>query len=179
MTDRDLVVLAGKPGTGKTTLARLLATNLPAVYVRVDAIETAVVDCGLAEPPVGVVGYVVAHLIARANLALGSSVVVDAVNPVPEARNAWRDLAAETGSTLSVFETVLHDPIEHRSRVTARQPDMPGQRVPSWDEVAATPYLVWDEVRDGPRIEIDMLSSEPALARALAHLGRLNLREDV
>ena len=170
MTAPALVVLAGLPGTGKTTLSRLLAANLPAVYIRVDAIETAVVNCGLAQPPVGVVGYAVAHEIARANLALGSSVVVDAVNPIPEARGGWRGLAAETASPLHVFETVLRDPAEHRRRVANRKPDMAGQHVPTWDEVMAAGYLPWDEHRDGPRTEIDMTRPEPALAQALAHV---------
>ncbi len=83
-----LVVLAGRPGTGKTTLGQALASELRAAFLRIDAIETAVVRCGLAQPPVGPVGYAVAHEIAAATLALGTPVVIDAVNPVPEARQA-------------------------------------------------------------------------------------------
>jgi predicted kinase len=33
-----LVVIGGRPGTGKTTLARLLVTELRAAYLRTDAI---------------------------------------------------------------------------------------------------------------------------------------------
>jgi predicted kinase len=61
MDGPGLIVLAGKPGTGKTTLARGLASTLHAVYLRVDAIETAKIQSGLAEPPVGVIGPKASH----------------------------------------------------------------------------------------------------------------------
>ena len=36
-----LIVLAGLPGTGKSTLARLLAVEFDAVWLRIDSIEQA------------------------------------------------------------------------------------------------------------------------------------------
>lgn len=53
----------------------------------------------------GPVGYVVAHQVAAATLAIGTSVVIDAVNPVPEARSGWRAIA--DGARLIVLETTL------------------------------------------------------------------------
>jgi predicted kinase len=164
-----LVVLAGRPGTGKSTLGRLLAAELGAAYLRIDAIETAVVRCGLAQPPVGPVGYVVAHEVAAATLALGTSVVVDAVNPVPQARAGWHAVASS--ARLVVFETVLADEAEHRRRVAAREPDLAGQVVPSWDDVMASDYVTWDEARDGARHVIDMTNTETGASAALGHLG--------
>ncbi|MER6141898.1 AAA family ATPase [Streptomyces sparsogenes] len=38
-----LIVIGGLPGTGKTTLARLLAARIGAVHLRVDTIEQAIV----------------------------------------------------------------------------------------------------------------------------------------
>jgi predicted kinase len=165
-----LVVLAGLPGTGKTTLGRRLAAALPAACLRVDAIETAVIRCGLAEPPVGPVGYVVAHEIAASTLGAGVSVVVDAVNPVAEARRAWPDTAAGTGARLVVFETVLADRAEHRRRVMQRRPDLAGQTVPTWDDVEAAAYEPWDMTRDGPRFVIDMTDTDQGVRTALGHL---------
>jgi predicted kinase len=164
-----LVVLAGRPGTGKTTLGRQLATELTAAYLRIDAIEAAVVRCGLAEHPVGPVGYVVAHELAAGTLANGTSVVIDAVNPVPEARAGWRLLT--DAARLVVFETTLSERDEHRRRVTARRPEMAGQVVPSWHQVEQSDYAPWDEVRDGPRHVIDMIDTEHGVRTALHHLG--------
>ncbi|MGH8961336.1 MAG: AAA family ATPase [Jatrophihabitantaceae bacterium] len=163
-----LIVLAGRPGTGKTTLGQALARELRAAFLRIDAIETAVVRCGLAQPPVGPVGYAVAHEIAAATLALGTPVVIDAVNPVPEARSAWWALASST--SLVIFETVLADDAEHRRRVEARQPDLADQTVPTWEQVLASDYLAWDEARDGPRHVIDMTDTKRGVTAALAHL---------
>lgn len=166
-----LVVTAGVPGTGKTTLARAIAAQLRAAYLRIDAIETAIVRCGLAEPPVGPVGYVLAHEIAAGTLANGVPVVVDAVNPVPEARDGWRQLARRTSARLVVLETAIGDVDEHRRRVIARRPDLEGQTVPSWEQVVAGKYVAWDEERDGPRQVIDMTDTEAGVRAARRALG--------
>ena len=160
-----LVVFAGRPGTGKTTVARRLALQLRAAYLRIDAIEAAVVRCGLTELPVGPVGYVVAHELAAANLTLGTSVVVDAVNPVPEARAGWRPLSHV--ARLVFFETVVPDLSEHRRRVTMRQPDLLGQAVPTWADVEGGEYVAWDKQRDGRRHRLDTTDTEQAVAKAL------------
>jgi predicted kinase len=160
-----LIVLAGRPGTGKTTLGRRLAGALHCAYLRIDAIETAIVRCGLADPPVGPVGYVVAHEVAAATLALGTSVVVDAVNPVPEARAGWRSLAQV--ARLAFLETVVPDEHEHRRRVDTRRPDLADQVVPTWDDVMAADYVPWDDKRDGQRHLIDMTDPDRAVAAAL------------
>jgi predicted kinase len=159
-----LVVLAGRPGTGKTTLSRRLAVELRAGYVRVDAIETALVRTGTAEPPVGRVGYAIAHEIALGMLRLGTPVVVDAVNPVPEARAGWW-LLTEVARVV-VLETVVADEAEHRRRVTDRRPDLTGQTVPTWDDVLTGDYVTWDEARDGPRHLIDTTDTDQAVAAA-------------
>lgn len=160
-----LTVVSGRPGTGKTTLARELARRRRSCYLRVDAAETALARSGL---PVGAEGYAVVHELAVSNLLLGVDVVVDAVNPVPEARAGWRDAAARGGAVLLHVETWLPDADEHRRRVEARTPDMPGQQVPSWDEAVRQTWVPWDEVRDGPRALVATHDSGAALAAVMA-----------
>lgn len=46
-----LIVIGGLPGTGKTTLARLLASRIGAVHLRIDTIEQACVHSGPARGP--------------------------------------------------------------------------------------------------------------------------------
>ena len=160
-----LTVLAGRPGTGKTTLAKALAERLQACYLRVDAVETALQRTGR---PVGVEAYAVIHELALSNLLLGLDVVVDAVNPVPEARVGWRETALRGRARLLQVETWLPDQSEHRRRVEARTPDIPDQRVPSWLEVENQIWVPWETERDGPRTLIETSDSGEALTTLLA-----------
>ncbi len=159
-----LLVIAGRPGTGKTTLAKGLASTTRACYLRVDAVETAL---GRLRNDVGADGYVVIHELAASNLMLGTNVIVDAVNPVPEARAGWRSTADVAGARLIVIETSLTDEGEHRRRVENRTPDIPGQRVPTWQDVQHDGWVPWDVQRDGARTLIDTADDSAALSTAL------------
>lgn len=148
-----LVVFGGLPGTGKSTLATGVARALSATYLRVDAIEAAVIGAGLVpdQPAVGVSGYVIAHRVADSGLRTGLDVVVDAVNPVEVARAGWRELAAATGARLTFVEVTCSDPARHRDRVDRRASDLADWEVPDWAAVTGREYEPWT----GPRIEID------------------------
>jgi predicted kinase len=66
--NRRLIVFAGLPGTGKTTLARKLAKALPAFLIRIDTIEQALISNGDPATKVGPMGYVIAYRLASENL---------------------------------------------------------------------------------------------------------------
>ncbi len=146
--ERMLIVLSGLPGVGKTTIAREVARSLAAVHVRVDSIEQALRRAGLV---VQGEGYDVAHAVAADNLRVGRTVVADCVNPWPLTRDAWRAVAEQSGVRLVEVEVVCSDENEHRRRVESRAPDIPGHRVPTWQEVVERDYRAWDR----PRLVID------------------------
>lgn len=131
-----LIALSGLPGTGKTTIARLLARQLPAVHVRVDTIEQALLRCGHAGSQ-GPEGYVVACGIATDNLRLGQHVVADCVNAVQVARDAWAKVAQEFGAQYLQVHLFCSDAQEHRRRVMQRQADIEGHTLPTWTQVSA------------------------------------------
>lgn len=60
-----LIVFAGLPGTGTTTIARAPARRLRAMHVRIDTIEQALRSCDVLKEDVGPAGYVVAYGVAE------------------------------------------------------------------------------------------------------------------
>jgi predicted kinase len=150
-----LIILGGLPGTGKTTLARLLANRLGAMHLRIDTIEQALRNSRALAACVGDAGYRVAYAIAADNLRLGKSVVADSVNPLQITRDAWRAAAAGTGAQVIDVEVVCSDVSEHRRRVESRHSDIPGHSPPSWQEVIDREYHPWDR----PHITVDTANS--------------------
>jgi predicted kinase len=147
-----LIVLGGLPGTGKTTIGKALAAKRSAAYVRVDEIEHAIRQHSGVEHDIGAAGYAVAFAIASSNLKLGHSVVADSVNPVPESRRGWRDVARGVeGARLIEVEIICSDEDEHRRRVEGRARDIKGFTLPTWSSVVSHDYVPWTE----PRLIVD------------------------
>ncbi|MGH7125711.1 MAG: AAA family ATPase [Stellaceae bacterium] len=159
-----LIVFSGLPGTGKTTLARVLAQEWGATYLRIDTIEQALKSSGTLAGEVGPSGYLVAYALAETNLGLGRIVVADCVNPIAATRDAWREVALRAGSPLIDVEVICSDPSEHRRRVETRSTDIVGLKLPSWEDVLARDCEAWDR----PRLVID--TATRSVADALAEV---------
>ena len=92
----QLIVMAGLPGAGKSTIGEIVGARLGATVVSVDPIESAILRAGIdSDQPTGLAAYLVAEEIAEKELLSGRTVIVDAVNAAESARLQWRDLAAE------------------------------------------------------------------------------------
>jgi predicted kinase len=158
-----LIVLSGLPGAGKTTIAREFVASTRAAYLRIDAIEQSLLASGGPAAPVGVAGYLIAHELARSNLELGMTVLVDCVNPVTASRNGWRAIAAGASSRILEVEVICSDVAEHRRRVEDRSADIAGHVLPSWEDVCRHEYEPWTT----PRLVIDTAVVGAALAAGL------------
>ncbi|BCJ77191.1 kinase [Catellatospora sp. IY07-71] len=167
-----LIVFSGLPGSGKTTLSRPVATALRAVWLRIDAIESAMWRSGVdAEQPTGLASYAVAHTVADAHLSIGATVVIDAVNAVEPPRAAWRELAARHAVPQHVVHVVCADAAEHRRRVEQRVPE-PDQLVqPSWEEVRTREFEPWAE----PHLLVDTSTGDTP-ERVARVLGAIRAR---
>jgi predicted kinase len=134
-----LIALAGLPGTGKTTLARALARELPAVHLRIDSVEGVLLRAGVA--PVDDKGYRIAYAIAEDNLRLGLTVIADSVNPIEVTRKAWVEVAKRAGVFAVEIEIVCSDPEEHKRRIESRASDIEGFTGPTWQQVVEREYV--------------------------------------
>lgn len=156
-----LYVFSGLPGTGKSTLARQLARQLKAVYLRVDSVEAALLNA--MNQSVTVEGYAAAYAVAADNLKLGFPVVVDCVNPIAVTREAWADTAAACAAPLVNIEVICSDLAEHQRRVELRHEDKlnhEGQwQPPTWAQVQDTAdfYQDWQI----PRTVLDTAQGSP------------------
>ncbi|MCY0955316.1 AAA family ATPase [Streptomyces sp. H27-S2] len=131
-----LIVMAGLPGAGKSSVAEGLGRKLAAPVVSVDPIEAAMSRAGVARSqPTGLAAYVVAEAVADGVLALGQTVIVDAVNAVAEERAQWRSLASRRGVPVVFIEVVCSDPAVHRQRLEGRSREIEGFYEPTWETV--------------------------------------------
>jgi predicted kinase len=139
-----LIVFAGLPGTGKSTIARALAGELRAVWLRIDSIEQGIRASSAVLGDLADAGYRAAYAAAEDNLRLGHIVVSDSVNPWMLTRNAWRDAGLRAGAKVIEIEIICSDVKEHRNRVETRRSEVEGLVLPDWKSVINRDYHPWD-----------------------------------
>ncbi|ATI29886.1 MULTISPECIES: AAA family ATPase [Ralstonia solanacearum species complex] len=139
-----LIAFGGLPGTGKTTVAQILARRLAAVYLRIDTLEQAFIRSGSDGADIGPGGYLAGYAVAADNLRLGLTVVADSVNPLHVTRTAWQNVALEADARIYEIELICSDTTMHRLRIEARTADIPGHKLPTWKSVLERQYDPWD-----------------------------------
>lgn len=146
-----LIIVGGLPATGKTTVARHIARELRATYIRVDSIETAItraegqheITNGWDDAP----GYAVGYDIASDQLRIGLDVVAESVNPLQLTRDAWRNTGLRAGARVVEVELICSDAAEQRRRVEERAIDIADLKKPTWEEVIKREYEPWSRER--------------------------------
>jgi predicted kinase len=139
-----LIIFGGLPGVGKTAIAAELARLIGAVHLRVDSIEQAMRASGVVSEPLNGAGYRVAYAVAEDNLRIGRTVIADSVNPLHPTREAWAGVAKRARVRAVEVEVTCSDLDEHRRRVETRTTDIPGLKLPTWEEVVGREYHPWD-----------------------------------
>jgi predicted kinase len=149
MQKSKLIIVAGLPGSGKSTVAEKLAAELSLPLFSVDPIESSILKSGLKRSfETGLAAYLVAETLADEQLKLGLSVIIDAVNPVKEARAMWRNLTRKHHATLIIIECVLDKEL-HKQRIESRIRNMHGIPEVTWQDVEnrRQEYQPWEEER--------------------------------
>jgi predicted kinase len=138
MPDPFLVVFAGLPGTGKSSLARAVARELRAVYLDKDTIKDCVVavarEMKIEQGPdlAGPASYELLVVLARDNLSLGRSVVLDSPAGYRQFREKVSDLARSRRASLKLVECICTDESLLRQRVEDRGRELPPYRARDW-----------------------------------------------
>lgn len=142
MNEPILFIFSGLPGTGKSSLGKLLAKEYNAVYLRIDTIEQGLRD--LCHCDVLGEGYRLAYRIAADNLKLELSVVADSCNPIELTRKEWEEVAKNCSCRFINIEVVCSDEEEHRQRIETRESDVAGLQLPTWEQIKNREYDSWE-----------------------------------
>ncbi|WP_353962007.1 AAA family ATPase [Mycolicibacterium komossense] len=174
-----LVILSGLPGVGKTTVARRVSGVVGGVHLRIDTIESAMVDSGIVAAAGGWdsapdAGYRVAYGLAADLLRAGHIVIADSVNPLQITRRAWMDVATGARALPLNVEVVCRDVECHRGRVEARTSDLEGLIVPTWRQVQDREYEPWE----APVLRVDTASGTEKAADEIVAAIRARFTSD-
>lgn len=139
-----LIIFSGLPGSGKSTVAKIVTQRLGAVYLRVDTVEQAIRSVYEPGQETGPEGYFAIYGLASENLKLGSTVVTDSVNDINLVRDTFRNIALSLNVPFLEVEIVCSDEKEHRYRVEHRVSDITGLTPPDWKQVKNREYAPWE-----------------------------------
>ena len=167
-----LVVLSGFPGTGKTKIAEAVAAAIGAPVFAKDWIEAPLLQSGaVPREQLGMIGYELLTTLARRQLELGQSAILDSVTSTVSIRSAWRRLAEKYDASWFVIECICSDSSVHRQRLGQRDRGIPGWPELDWSEVerVRSYFVPWSE----ERLILDSVAPLPEnVARAIAYVSR-------
>ena len=149
MNTQKIIVVSGLPGSGKSTIAEAIAKKIHSPLLSVDPVESSILKSGISRSfESGLAAYIVVQTLASEQLKLDMSVIIDAVNPVQEARDIWHVLEVKHNAKLFIIECLLDEQI-HKQRLHDRIRNM--HRIPevTWEDIEKRKkeYIPWKEKR--------------------------------
>jgi predicted kinase len=174
LPDPFLVVFAGAPGVGKSTLARALARELRAAYLDKDTIKDAALALGRelrvenSMQFAGALSYTLLVPLARDNLTLGTHVIIDSPAGYRAFQDAVEQLVRSVKVNFKLVECITTDEALLRERIERRAPDMPEHRVRDWDGYQQARERL--ERMSGPRLVVDTAEAVPVNLHKITHV---------
>jgi predicted kinase len=127
------IVMRGFPGTGKSTIARLLATSLHAPLIDRDILRQLAVDVFGNVPQVGSFSYELMFTLAREQLKLGLSVVVDSPLTYRRTYEQCLEIAQEFHTPMLVVHCQCPPEVQER-RLEGRKGQVSNFQITSMEE---------------------------------------------
>ncbi len=167
-----LIIFSGLPGTGKSTLAEAVGRHFGIPVFAKDWLEASLLQSELKptkkEKSLGYAGYELLTLLAKRQLMLGESVILDSVAATKTIRAEWRKLAKRYQAEWRVIECICSDEKIHRARLKVRRRGIPGWHELEWSEVERVKkyYVPWNSAH----LTLDMMNPFGGnLARSIAY----------
>ncbi len=167
-----LIVMRGFPGTGKSTIARLLATALHASLIDRDIIRQIAVHVFGEQPQVGQFSYELMFALTREQLNLGLSVVVDTPLTYRTTYEQCREMAMAFHIPMLVVHCQCPAEVQKR-RLEGRKGNVSEFQITSWDE-----WEIWktrfEEYEDGGCIIDTSKPIDDSLVRVMRSINELH-----
>jgi predicted kinase len=171
-TGSTFIVMRGYPGTGKSTIARLLAAALHAPLIDRDIIRQMAVDVFGTLPKVGQFSYELMFALAREQLSLGLSVVVDTPLTYRTTYDQCKELAQAFHTPMLVVHCQCPPEVQKR-RLEGRKGNVSEFQITSWKE-----WEQWkprfEEFEDGGCIIDTSNPMDDSLARVMNCIHELH-----